>query len=69
MDTINQLTSMIIGIIALLSTVKIIIHCVAMILNIEEKEIYKKKIKNCIIGVIVSSSVFTIKMIVESYFS
>lgn len=68
MDTINQLTNMMISLIGVLSSVRIISHLLAMKMNLEEKETYKKKIKNCIIAVIVASSVFTIKTIVIHYF-
>lgn len=68
MYTLNKLVYMMILIINILFSARICSHFLAMKFNIEEKQIYLKKIKNCIIAVIVSNSIFIIKNIAEYYF-
>lgn len=68
MDTINSLINVMIGLITVGTSFKLASHLLAMQFNLEEKESYIKKIKNCLIALVVSISVFTIKAIVEHYF-
>ena len=68
MDTLNSLIDIMLGLITAGVGVKIASHLLALILNIDEKETYVKKIKNCLIAFIVSSSIFAVKEIIEYYF-
>ena len=68
MDTLNGLIDLMLGLITAGVVVKIASHLLALILNIDEKETYIKKIKNCLIAIIVSSSIFVVKEIMEHYF-
>lgn len=68
MDTLYSLIDGMLILITSGAGVKIASHLLAMLFNIEEKETYVKKIKNCIIAIIISSSIFSIKAIIEYYF-
>lgn len=68
MDTLNSLINVMLGLISAGVSVKIAIHSFVLMFNVEEKETYIKKIKNCIIAFIVSTSIFSIKLIIEHYF-
>ncbi len=68
MDTLYSLIDAMLIIITSGAGVKIASHLLGMLFNIEEKETYVKKIKNCIIAIIISSSIFSIKAIIEYYF-
>ncbi|WP_317367377.1 hypothetical protein [uncultured Tyzzerella sp.] len=68
MDTLNQLINMMLTLIAIGAVTKLASHILGLMYNIEEKETYIKKIKNCIIAFVISGSVFTIKEIIEHYF-
>lgn len=68
MDTLNQLINMMLILISSGAVLRLISHILGLIYNIEEKQTYIKKIKNCIIAFITSGSVFTIKEILEYYF-
>ena len=68
METLNSLINVMLGLISAGVVVKIISHLLGSILNIDEKETYIKKIKNCFIAFVLSSSVFVVKEIIEYYF-
>lgn len=68
MDTLNSLIDVMLGLITAGVVVKIASHLFAILFNTEEKETYIKKIKNCLIAIIVSSSIFVVKEIMEHYF-
>lgn len=68
METLNSLINVMLGLISAGVVVKIISHLLGLILNIDEKETYIKKIKNCLIAFVLSSSVFAVKEIIEYYF-
>lgn len=68
MDTINSLINVMIGLISVGIVCKLANHLLAMMFNLEEKEIYIKKIKNCLIAFVCAISIFTIKAIIEYYF-
>ncbi len=68
METLNSLINVMLGLISAGVVVKIISHLLGLILNIDEKETYIKKIKNCLIAFVLSSSVFVVKEIIEYYF-
>lgn len=68
METLNSLINVMLGLISAGVVVKIIRHLLGLILNIDEKETYIKKVKNCLIAFVLSSSVFVVKEIIEYYF-
>ena len=68
MDTINSLINVMIGLITVGIVFKLANHLLAMMFNLEEKESYIKKIKNCLIASVRAISIFTIKAIIEYYF-
>lgn len=68
MDTINKLSNWMLILIDVLALVRVGIYFLYMMFNLDEKNIYIKKIKNCLIAVIIAFSVLVIKNIVEYYF-
>ena len=50
METLNSLINVMLGLISAGIVVKIISHLLGLILNIDEKETYIKKVKNCLIA-------------------
>ncbi len=68
MDTLNSLINVMLALITAGVSFKFASHLFALLFNIEEKEMYIKKIKNCLVAFIVAISVFTIKKIIEFYF-
>ncbi|MDE6182223.1 MAG: hypothetical protein K2F59_03360 [Eubacteriales bacterium] len=68
MNTLNSLINVMLGLITTGISFRIASHLFALIFNVEEKETYIKKIKNCLIAFVVSTSIFSIKLIIEHYF-
>ena len=68
METLDKLITVMLVILPIGFTARIASHLFALIFNVEEKENYVKKIKNCLIALVVSLSIFSIKEIVEFYF-
>ena len=68
MNTLNSLINVMLGLITAGTGVKIASHLFALLFNIEEKETSIKKIKNCLIAFVLSTSIFTVKLIIEHYF-
>lgn len=57
------------GLITVGITTKIIMLLINMIINIDEKETYIKRVKNCLIAFIVAICIFGIKELIEYYFT
>ncbi len=68
METLDSLINVMLGLISVGVAVRMASHLLGLMLNVEEKEIYIKKVKNCLIAFVVSSSIFVVKEIMEYYF-
>lgn len=68
MDTLNSLINLMLILINVGISFKVASLFLQMKFNLDEKDTYIKKIKNCIVAFIVGTSVFTIKAIIEHYF-
>lgn len=68
MQTINDISTLLINIIRAGLGFRIIYCCIQLMMADEEQGMYKRRIKNSIIAVVVNELVWVIKDLVISYF-
>lgn len=65
-ETINEISSYFVGIITIGIVARMLIYCIQIAINIDEKEGYIKKIKNLLIALAIVVSLESIKLLVET---